>query len=151
MKVFCLNTCLLIFKDNLVLNTMFYSEIHWMAIVRVSPLANTAQHVSENKHDRFNKMTLDQHFCSICWEWWKPLHNPTLVLDWSKMLIDPCDLLLVCSDLIQYPFHVYGSIMWLAISRFWSFTVSVSCLRVTNLGCEKYWCKAKCWVGEELL
>jgi hypothetical protein len=82
-----------------------------MAFVRVSPLANTAQYVLENKHDRFNKMALDLHFCSICWEWRKPLHNLTLVLDWSNILIDPCDLLLVCYDLIQYQFHVYGSIV----------------------------------------
>jgi hypothetical protein len=50
-------------------------------------------------------MALDHHFCSICWEWRKPLHNLTLVLDWSNVLIDPCDLLLECSFTVKSQVH----------------------------------------------
>jgi hypothetical protein len=45
------------------------------------------------------KMVLAQHFCIVCWGWYKAQQSLTPVVDWLDSLIGPSELLLVVLNL----------------------------------------------------
>jgi len=52
-------------------------------------------------------MGLTQYVCGVCRGWQNLWHDLTPTFDWSDILNDPGGLLLVCSDHLPSPFHVY--------------------------------------------